>query len=675
LSFWGRIFRKSPGGPPATQPLSLTEQYQRKVQRYLAIVAASRAALQTLARMQADLVAEVYFTPAYVQLYGEVALSQTRRALSVLKDFSRGKEQRVLEVFASRAQYLREAWSRAIERESSSLALPFESHTLPALELLASGVAYPAGEQLVIEAGWGWGAVAGEPEERPWRVKMSPGGEPEAAAPDSEAQTAWLTRHPEQGFKTEPLPAEFQGRPCLPAAARRRLAEYMGLLTSWFQGPQEVVWGLRPDEEVIVFRSAPLGESAAPGRHDREPVEWLSPGGVQVYPGLAAGEVLRLESDQGTKPQETPAGAVLVAGRPARSLAARLSQAAALLVATGEAYNHLAFLAREARVPTIFNCGEALDRLAPGARVGVDARSLKLFAADPEMPPPPEESRPGPGQPVAQRILHGLSPYLFPLAGPAEPGQALAADDCHSLHEILLYGAEARVREMFTLSLRARVTAKDAVSLVTGRLVPILVIDGGGGLSEPAPQVSLAMVSSIPFQAFLGGMMSLPWPKARPLDVKGFISVIGVTATTPQAEDQLRKVSFALISKEYMNFSLCLGYHASTIEALVGENLDDNYIRFHYQGGAASLDRRLRRLQLIGGILTRLGFTATMEGDLLDGMAVGDSGPALLEKLAILGRLEVYTKQMDMVMADDDLMHGYIEDFFEKHVHPGAAAP
>jgi hypothetical protein len=52
-------------------------------------------------------------------------------------------------------------------------------------------------------------------------------------------------------------------------------------------------------------------------------------------------------------------------------------------------------------------------------------------------------------------------------------------------------------------------------------------------------------------------------------------------------------------------------------------------------------------------------------------MAIGDPVPALLKKLEILGRLEVYTKQMDMVMSDDDLMHGYIEDFFEKHVNSG----
>jgi pyruvate,water dikinase len=194
-----------------------------------------------------------------------------------------------------------------------------------------------------------------------------------------------------------------------------------------------------------------------------------------------------------------------------------------------------------------------------------------------------------------------------------------------------------------------------------------MVVDAGGGLSSQKPSVSFEEVASIPFQAFLEGMMSIPWPKARPLDVKGFISVIGTTSATPGAEDQLRKISFALLSRDYMNFSLCLGYHASTIEAYVGQNLDNNYIRFHYEGGAASIDRRLRRLQLIGEILVQLGFTVNLTGDLLDGLLAGEPGPRLLEKLAILGRLEVFTKQMDMVMSDDAAVSGHVSIFLEKH--------
>jgi hypothetical protein len=261
-----------------------------------------------------------------------------------------------------------------------------------------------------------------------------------------------------------------------------------------------------------------------------------------------------------------------------------------------------------------------------------------------------------------------LRPLLFsstpetPAAPEAIPGTAYA-----SLQEVLDGIDEQRLQEMFCLSLRSQVTKKQAISLVTGRLVPILVIDAGGGLSCPGPTVNLDDVASIPYKAFLTGMLSIPWPKARPLDMKGFISVVGVTSTTPRAEDQLQKISLALLAREYMNFSLCLGYHASTIEAYVGQLQCSNYIRFHYEGGAASVERRVRRLRLISGILTALGFEVSITGDLLDGRKTGEDEAACLKLLEILGRLEVFTKQMDMVMTDDDVVYGYIDDFLAKH--------
>ncbi len=260
-----------------------------------------------------------------------------------------------------------------------------------------------------------------------------------------------------------------------------------------------------------------------------------------------------------------------------------------------------------------------------------------------------------------------LRSLLGKVAQGLTPADDLSLADCTSLSSFLTYIDQLRRNEMFCLSLRSPVTKKDAVSLITGRLVPILVIDAGGGLNSNEAIVNLEAVTSVPYRAFLTGMLSIPWPKARPLDMKGFISVVGVTSTTPRAEDQLQKVSFALLSRDYMNFSLCLGYHASTIEAFLGGNPEYNYLRFHYQGGAASVERRVRRLQLIEGILSRLGFEVAIIGDLLDARKTGENKESFLQLLEILGRLEVYTKQMDMVMTDDEVVFGYVDDFLAKH--------
>ncbi len=273
--------------------------------------------------------------------------------------------------------------------------------------------------------------------------------------------------------------------------------------------------------------------------------------------------------------------------------------------------------------------------------------------------------------PLAPATAGQLWDNLKQVVGPARSTMPQAEPSsepaCRSLPALLEAINEARLAEMFCLSLKAQLSRKQAVSLVTGRLVPILVVDVDGGLSRSAPTVGLEDIASVPFRAFLTGMLSIPWPKARPVDMKGFISVVGITSTTPRSDDQLKKISLAILARDYMNFSLCLGYHASTMEAYVSERPRSNFLRFHYQGGAASVERRVRRLRLISGILTRLGFEVSITGDLLDGRKQGDDLEACLRLLEILGRLEVFTKQMDMVMSSDEVIFGYIEDFLAKH--------
>ncbi len=51
--------------------------------------------------------------------------------------------------------------------------------------------------------------------------------------------------------------------------------------------------------------------------------------------------------------------------------------------------------------------------------------------------------------------------------------------------------------------------------------------------------------------------------------------------------------SYAIISANYMNFSIRLGYHLSMVEAYAGENINDNYIKFFFKGGGSTTDRRL----------------------------------------------------------------------------------
>jgi pyruvate,water dikinase len=668
VSFWRRLFKKDQATQAVAKRLSLREQYQRKVQLYAEIVTAGNAALEIMAQMQARLHERDYFSPAYIQLNCALVLTHVRRVIDCLQDFTGEPNQAAAGAFARISDEITTEIARTLEGEGAGPALPFERQTLAGPELLASGVAYPskeaeAAEALSIKAVWGWWPAVQDGTVWARRYRVAQGRVTEFTAPETGPQERWLTYHPEQGFVMEPLPQKLQEQPCLEAGEAQVIADYYSLLHTHYPALQEVEWGLGPHREVVILRSLPHeGPSFQEAPGPKPPAGPLFSQGLTIYPGRAAGPAFRLDVDHLPDNLEIPAGAILFANRPALSLAPLLDRIAALVVETGEPQGHLAFLVRERRLPAIFALGEDTSQIPAGLEVSVDAGLLEVWAGPVAPAAPAAAGEP----PWAGKLLQHLSPWLFPLHV-GLPGKRSTPEACQSLHDLLSYASAVRRSEMFCFTLRGDLDRKDAVNLITGRLVPILVIDAGGGLSARGASVTFEEVSSIPFRTFLGGMMSIPWPKARPLNVKGFISVIGVTSTTPQAEDQLRRISFALLSREYMNFSLCLGYHASTIEAYLGNNLDSNYIRFHYEGGAASIDRRLRRLQLIGEILVHLGFQVTVTGDLLDGILAGETEPRLLKKLEILGRLEVYTKQMDMVMSDEAAVSSYVTGFLEKH--------
>jgi len=145
--------------------------------------------------------------------------------------------------------------------------------------------------------------------------------------------------------------------------------------------------------------------------------------------------------------------------------------------------------------------------------------------------------------------------------------------------------------------------------------------------------------------------------------------MIAHSASVP--EEQLQEMgekSFAVVSRNYMNFSIRLGYHFSMVEAYVGENLNDNYIKFFFKGGGAAYDRRLRRVRLITEILKKMGFRISIKEDVVDAILTKYKASTIEEKLEVMGKFTAYTKQLDMVMYNDAVTDMYIDQFIKEHI-------
>ena len=79
-------------------------------------------------------------------------------------------------------------------------------------------------------------------------------------------------------------------------------------------------------------------------------------------------------------------------------------------------------------------------------------------------------------------------------------------------------------------------------------------------------------------------------------------------------------------------------------------------------------DRRLRRVKLIVEVLKKLDFEIKIKEDVIEAIVTKYKKTEIEKKLEILGKLTVYTKQLDMVMYSDEVTNWYIQEFISDHI-------
>lgn len=240
---------------------------------------------------------------------------------------------------------------------------------------------------------------------------------------------------------------------------------------------------------------------------------------------------------------------------------------------------------------------------------------------------------------------------------------------CKTFYDITRFAHEIAMQEMFYISEGRDIKELKTVSLIAGIPLDACLLDVEGGLKENIKKAAPEDILSIPFSAFLKGLKSMKWPEPRPVDVRGFLGIVAHTVSVPEEQlYQMGEKSFSIVSRNYMNFSIKLGYHFSMVEAYAGENINDNYIKFFFKGGGAAYDRRLRRVRLITEILKKMEFRINVKEDVINAILTKYKQTTIEEKLEILGRLTVYTKQLDMVLFNDAVTDMYIEQFIKEHI-------
>ncbi len=542
----------------------------------------------------------------------------------------------------------------------------------------ASGVLFtrppdaPDQEAVFINAVWGLGryAVGGVINPDHYLVAHQPPGQ--VLAQTIPPKEVMLVCRLQGGEEEVAVPPAWVNAPCLDQAQMAQLAQWATILEAHFGKPQDVEWALGDDGQLWLLQSRPLQFPArkAAEKHIRTLKDYpvLLDQGTVACRGVGAGPVVLVRRDEDLK--QFPAGGVLVARHTSPKYVTVMSQAAAILTDAGSPTGHMALLAREFQVPTIINTGNATQILAAGQVVTVDANYNNVYAGlIPELlePRPKNDLADSPVFQTLQAVLQKIVPLN--LINPQDT-DAFRPENCRTLHDIVRYGHEFSMREMFRLTENEIDTAAEVVELDSELPLKIRILDLGGGLKRVrGRRIKPAQVLSLPFQAFWKGITAMRWPQAKPAGVKSLSSIfVKGDKEVAQGAGPWRDQSYAVLSKNYLNFSIRLGYHLSTVEAYVSDQVNDNYLTFDFRGGGSTPERRERRARLIEAIIDRFDLSHRRKGDLIEARLAKYPPEQMAQRLVLLGKLTHYTKQLDMALFSDSIVDWYIKDFVQEHL-------
>lgn len=449
------------------------------------------------------------------------------------------------------------------------------------------------------------------------------------------------------------------------------LARIAVRLEKYYQAPQDIEWCIDGEQSIIILQCRPLKQigfsrKRSPARR-REPEHGtvILEGGVTASPGAATGPVFFVRGDIDLV--EFPEGAVLIADQAHPRWATALDRAVAVVTEHGGMAGHLATVARELNLPALFSVKGAAEALSSGQVITVDADGMRIYEGSVFEFSEKEEN--------AGNLMEGSSVYEA-LKGAAEhivrlnlldpDALSFRPEKCKTLHDITRFCHEKSVREMFDFGNKHGVPECSSKQLVAGTPMRWWVLNLDDGFKEEVggKYVDIDNIRSIPMLALWEGITAAPWEGPPPVDGKGLLSVMfEATRNTDLilgSSSVYTERNYFMISKNYCSLNSRFGFHFANAEAMIGDVAGENYISFQFKGGAADHERRQKRVFFVREILQNHRFRVDVKEDNLIARLENYDKDFMIRSLKIIGYLAIHTRQLDMIMANPELVNHYM---------------
>ncbi len=539
-----------------------------------------------------------------------------------------------------------------------------------------SGVLYsydpvlPEEETLVISSAWGLGEpiMSGKVATDLFVLSRQPPHEVKEVQVVRKERSMIL--HRSGGIGMELVREDQQTQPSLKNQQLKELAEIGLQLEKYFKKPQDVEFAIDRQDRVIVLQSRQLSllQEQMPRASDltdlggKYPI-LLQGKGIAAMKGIASGPAWVLEHDSDLK--DFPRGAILVARYASPQLARVIHKASGFITDIGSTTGHLATVAREFRVPALFNTENATTLLKHGQEITLDTESLTVYEGIVHElhyysfhEEPIEEM-------YEYRMLRRVLKKIEPLNLFDPHDENFTPRGCRTYHDLTRFIHEKAVETIIDLNFyHAHQRDTQSGQLVWDYPLDLILIDVGGGIEgEHDKGIRPEQIRSLPMQTLLSGM-SYPgiWDMSPvQVDFGSFMSSLTKTPPTRSSQPEDVGRNLAVISTEYANINFRLGYHFTVIDAYLSDNILDNHIYFRFSGGVTDAIRRSRRASLLNKILTHYDFLCEQHGDIIVARLKRMNKASMLKRLFLLGLLVGFTRQLDVKMISDAKIPIYYE--------------